>query len=54
VRLAGRDVIPLLLKKGYIKSIVAADDDSTKTETPKRSFIKSTPADTDTSQTENQ
>jgi cell division protein FtsW (lipid II flippase) len=55
VRLAGQHVIPLLLKKGYIKSIVPANDENIETENPKKGYIKSTiPAAEDSSETENQ
>jgi len=46
VRLAGRHVIPFLLKKGYIKSIVPAKQDNTVEDNQNEDDNKPEPADT--------
>jgi cell division protein FtsI/penicillin-binding protein 2 len=54
VRLAGRHVIPFLLKKGYIKNIAAPDEDNGQRENQSGSQKSPEPAKPDTSDTGNQ
>jgi len=54
VRLAGQHVIPFLLKKGYIKSIVPSNDDNSEKDNQNTDTKNTQPEAPDTSTTENQ